>query len=81
MATGFDLIDAPTGRIKVVTSLPSSPSAYYGALYGINLTSWQGGETVYHGGTGTGADKLYIQTATSGTTPTWRTVAAQFVTF
>lgn len=81
MATHFDQLDAALGSVNRVTSLPQTPSDYYGALYGINLTSWQGGEIVYLSGSGTGHEKIYIQTATSGTTPTWRTIAAQFVTF
>ena len=78
MATQFDTLDAKAGSFKTVTQLPSTPSDYYGAG---GPAEWIGGETVYHNGSGTGGDKLYIQTATSGTTPTWKKTSAQFVTF
>jgi hypothetical protein len=74
--TGFDKLDAPVGRLKLVTSLPQTPLAYYGDTLASN--EWRGGEIVYHNGSGTGANKLYIQTATSGTTPTWKRVVTQF---
>jgi hypothetical protein len=75
--SGFDQLDAATGRFKMVTQLPSTPEAYY-VDYGIASDEWKGGEVVYHNGSGTGADKLYIQTATSGRTATWVTITTQF---
>ena len=78
--TGFDNIDSPLGRIQRLTELPLTPAAYYGVGYGIQQDQWQGGELVYLYGDATGQEKLYIQTATSGTTPTWRTIATQFDT-
>ena len=74
--TGFDKLDAPIGRLKLVTSLPSTPSNYYGDT--IASDEWRGGEVVYHNGTGTGANKLYVQTAASGQTPTWKLIVTQF---
>lgn len=78
--SGFDLVDAGFGRLKMVTALPSTPEAYY-VDYGIASDQWKGGELVYHNGTGTGANKLYIQTATTGRTPTWRIIVTQFVDY
>lgn len=76
MATNFDQLDAPLGRLKLVTQLPQTPETYYDS-YGISSNEWRGGEVLYHNGSGTGANKLYIQTATSGRTPTWRTIVTQ----
>lgn len=73
-SSGFNQLDAPIGRIKLVTALPQTPEAYYGGSATLKDNEWRGGEIVFHNGSGTGASKLYIQTATSGRTPTWRTV-------
>jgi hypothetical protein len=73
-------LNSPVGRFKLVTQLPQTPSAYYGGSYTLKDSDWRGGEIVYHNGTGTGANKLYIQTATSGTTPTWKRLLPQFIT-
>lgn len=70
-ATEFNSIDAVLGHLKLVTQLPSTPLVYYGA-HTLKSNAWRGGEVVYHNGSGTGAQKIYVQTATSGTTPTWR---------
>lgn len=72
--TGMEQLDAPIGRIKLVSSLPQTPEDYYGGSATLKDNQWRGGEIVYHSGDGTGSDKIYIQTATSGRTPTWRTV-------
>ncbi len=81
MATGFDQLDAPLGRLNLVTQLPSTPEAYYGAFYGINSKEWKGGEIVYHNGSDTGGNHLYIQTNTSGRTAAWKTTNTQFATY
>lgn len=81
-STGMDLIDAPAGRLKMVTTLPQTPEDYYGASTTLQNNEWRGGEIVYHSGnSGTGSQKIYIQTATSGRTPVWRRCVDQFVTF
>jgi len=55
-------------RAKLLTSLPSAPSTYYGsAVNDVDSAVWRGGEMIYH----TGENRYYIQTATSGTTATW----------
>ena len=78
--TGFDQLDSPLGRLKLITQLPQTPETYYDS-YGISSDAWRGGEIVYHNGTGTGGNKLYIQTATSGRTPTWKALSTQFDTY
>lgn len=66
----------------LATAPPQTPGAYYGGFYNINSQEWKGGEIFYHNGVGTGGNKLYIQTATSGTTPTWRALGGiQFETY
>jgi len=65
-------LNAPLGRIQLVTSLPQTPEAYYGGSYTLKDSGWRGGEIVYITGSSTGSNKLYIQTATSGRTPTWK---------
>lgn len=66
--TNFDQLNAKAGRLQRVTQLPQTPQTYYGES--VNVTQWVGGEIVWH----SGDNGIYIQTATSGTTPTWRTI-------
>lgn len=76
----LDQIDSPLGRLNLITQVPQTPEDYYGAFYGIQGKEWRGGEICYHNGTGTGSNKLLIQTATSGRTPTWKWLATQLAT-
>jgi hypothetical protein len=78
-SSGFDQLDAAVGRIKLVTSLPTTVAGYYGAG-AIKSDEWRGGEIVFLTGTATGCMKLYIQTATSGKTATWKCIVTQFTT-
>lgn len=71
-------LNAPVGRFKLVTTLPQTPEDYYGGSYTVKDSDWRGGEIVYHNGSGTGSHKLYVQTATSGRTPTWKRLNPQF---
>lgn len=79
--TGFDQLDSPLGRLKLVTQLPSTPEDYYGGLYNIVSDAWRGGEVVYHNGSGSGSNNLYIQTETSGRTAVWRRQVLEFETY
>ena len=72
--TGFDQLNAKAGRLKRVTQLPQTIADYYGD--NTNITDWIGGEILWH----SGDDGVYIQTATSGTTPTWRTIPTKLTT-
>lgn len=74
-----EAISASGVRFKMVTQLPQTPEAYYGGSYTLKDNEWRGGEIVYHNGSGTGANKLYVQTATSGRTPVWETLDTGFV--
>lgn len=54
---------------KQVSSLPLLPYDYYGvAINDVDSTEWIGGEVCYL----TGDNRYYVQTATSGTTATWK---------
>lgn len=64
----LDKLDAQIGRIKIVTGNPLTPVQYYGSDALIENDEWRGGEVVYNS-----TDKrIYIQAATSGTTPEWK---------
>jgi hypothetical protein len=74
--TKFDRVDS-SANLQVVTSLPATPSVYYGiASNDVNSVEWVGGEIVYH----SGDSRLYIQTSTSGTTAVWKRLLTQFAT-
>jgi len=77
--TNFDQLDAKIGRIPLGASLPTTPKGYYGNdadEQRVASTEWKGGEVFYL----TTDNRLYIQNATSGTTATWKRLAAQFAT-
>jgi hypothetical protein len=75
--TKFDSLNATTATAKYVTSLPTAPYAYYGsASNDVDSVSWVGGELAYHAN----ENRLYVQTATSGTTATWKRLLEQFAT-
>ena len=71
-------LNAPIGRIKLVSALPTTVVGYYGGSGSLADDEWRGGEVVYHVGSGTGSAKLYIQTATSGKTATWKRYVTAF---
>ena len=60
-------LNAPVGRVKLVSALPTTVVGYYGGSQALRDDEWRGGEIVFH----TGDNRLYIQTATSGKTATW----------
>ena len=68
--TKFDNINSITSRVKIVASVPTVPATYYGvtAADETDTIEWKGGELAYLSTT----SKLYVQTATSGTSATWR---------
>lgn len=68
-ATKFGELNAPQGRAYLAGDLPTSPATYYGvASNDVDSTQWKGGEMAYN----TRDTRVYIQTATSGTTATWK---------
>ena len=75
--TKVDGLNALNATAKYVTSLPTTPSAYFGsASNDVDSVSWSGGELAYHGN----ENRLYIQTSTSGTTAVWKRLLEQFAT-
>lgn len=76
--TQFTNIDASTARVKVVAAVPTAPATYYGvtAADETDVIEWKGGELAYLSTT----SKLYVQTATSGQTATWRYLNDTFAT-
>ena len=62
---------------QIGTQLPTAPYIYYGTVANdVDSTTWRGGEMYYL----TTDSRLYIQTATSGTTPVWKRMYDTFAT-
>jgi len=77
MATKFDYLNAIGASAKIGTQLPTAPYIYYGVSSNdVDSVTWGGGELYYL----TTESRLYIQTATSGTTPTWKRMSDTFAT-
>lgn len=65
-------LDAQAGHVRIGTQVPLTPSIYYGG--DVDSIEWVSGEVYFH----TGDNQLYIQTATSGTTPVWKRLLEAF---
>jgi len=66
--TKIDELNTAQSRIYIGSSLPTTPQGYYGTGVGdVDSIEWRGGELAYL----TNIKKLFIQTATSGTTASW----------
>jgi len=77
MATKFDYLNAIGASAKIGTQLPTAPYIYYGVSSNdVDSVTWGGGELYYL----TTESRLYIQTATSGTTPVWKRMSDTFAT-
>ena len=77
MSTKFDYLNAIGASAKIGTQLPTAPYIYYGVSSNdVDSVTWGGGELYYL----TTESRLYIQTATSGTTPTWKRMSDTFAT-
>ena len=67
--TKIDELRAPQSRAYIGSNLPTTPAQYYDAASNdVDSVEWRGGEIAYN----TSDTRFYIQTATSGTTPTWK---------
>jgi hypothetical protein len=75
MSTGFVKVNASM-NLKVTASLPTTPALWYGAD-DVNGKEWEGGEVVYN----TADSRIYVQTATSGTTAAWKFVSTEFTDY
>lgn len=74
--TKINELRAPQSRAYLAATLPTSPYVYYGldsTVGQVDNIEWRGGEIAYN----TSDSRLYIQTATSGTTPTWKRYLTQ----
>jgi len=77
MATKFDNLNSIGASAQIGTQLPTAPYIYYGVSSNdVDSVIWRGGEMYYH----SGQSRLYIQTATSGTTPVWKRMYDTFAT-
>lgn len=77
MATKFDYLNAIGASAQIGTTLPTAPYIYYGVSSNdVDSVIWRGGEMYYH----SGQNRLYVQTATSGTTPVWKRMTDTFAT-
>lgn len=66
--TKVDKLNTAQARIYVGTTLPTSPAAFWGsATNDVDSVQWHGGEFAYL----SNIKKIFIQTATSGTTASW----------
>ena len=74
--TSFDQLNAKVGRLKTATTNATTVADYYGEDNEAGITQWQGGELYYN----TSDNRIYVQTATSGTTATWKRLVTQFAT-
>ena len=62
---------------QIGTQLPTAPYIYYGTTANdVDSVTWRGGEMYYL----TTDSRLYVQTATSGTTPVWKRMYDTFAT-
>lgn len=67
--TKIGKLNTAQSRVYLAGDLPTAPSTYYGnASNDVDSTEWKGGEMAFN----TRDNRLYVQTATSGTTATWK---------
>lgn len=73
--TKFDELNTAQCCVYLGATLPTHPADYYGvARNDVDSVEWKGGEMAFLNASASNAGKLklYIQTATSGTTATWK---------
>ncbi|OQB05819.1 MAG: hypothetical protein BWY21_01968 [Parcubacteria group bacterium ADurb.Bin216] len=75
--TKIDYLNAIGASAQIGTSIPTAPYIYYGTSPNdVDSVTWRGGELYYH----SGQNRLYVQTATSGTTPVWKRMSDTYAT-
>lgn len=75
--TKINYLNSIGASAQIGTQLPTAPYIYYGTVANdVDSTTWRGGEMYYL----TTDSRLYIQTATSGTTPVWKRMYDTFAT-
>jgi hypothetical protein len=73
--TKYSELNTAQSACYIGATLPTTPAAYYGnATNDVDSIEWHGGEMAFLNGSASasGKFKLYIQTATSGVTATWK---------
>ena len=75
--TKIDYLNAIGASAQIGASIPTAPYIYYGTSPNdVDSVTWRGGELYYH----SGQNRLYVQTATSGTTPVWKRMSDTYAT-
>jgi hypothetical protein len=75
--TKINYLNSIGASCQIGTQLPTAPYIYYGTTANdVDSTTWRGGEMYYL----TTDSRLYIQTATSGTTSVWKRMYDTFAT-
>lgn len=75
--TKIDNLNSIGASAQIGTQLPTAPYIYYGsAANDVDSVTWRGGEMYYL----TTDSRLYVQTATSGSTPIWKRMYDAFAT-
>ena len=76
-ATKFDNLSASLSKAKVGSTWIATAAQYYGQNTGdVDSVAWVGGELWFD----TSVNRLYVQTATSGTAAAWKRLADTFAT-
>lgn len=77
MSTEYDNLDAGLAKVRPYSEFPSAEE-FYGESTGqeADAPEWKGGELILY----TPNSQLFIQTATSGTTATWKRLSSAFAT-
>lgn len=77
MSTDYDNLSAGLAKAVPLSYFPT-PQQFYGRLTGqdAEIAAWVGGELLYY----TTTNKLFVQTATSGQTATWKNISTAFAT-
>lgn len=74
--TKLSELNAAQGRCYIAGDLPTSSFTYYAtSVRDVDSKEWKGGEIAYN----TRDNRFYVQTATSGTTATWKRLLEQTV--
>ena len=67
--TKINELNTAQSRVYLANRLPATAADYHGAASNdVDSVEWKGGEIAYN----TTDNKFYINTATSGASPTWR---------
>lgn len=77
-----DELNTTQSVLYIGSSLPSLPSTFHGvAANDVDSVEWRGGELAFLNGSAeiSGRYTLFVQQATSGTTPSWYRLQDKFI--